>query len=545
MPLRGASGPGETARATTSPGPTCSTASRGTPSPMTISERCVTSRGKSGKSTSTRSPSDAAPSALTNVMLSPGRTARSIVAALRRSFGPCRSISSATGRAARSAAARTSAARRRSSSCVPCEQFRRAQSRPAAIRRSRTPGASVAGPSVATIFVRRSSIDRTRYASGLVRPVLGGGVGRRGDLGGEGNGGWVGRGARLLAKGGGTLGEHESPDVAHPRRPSAPPAHPAAVQEPRGPRTGPAALHWRAVTESLRLRAGDMTFAALAWGPADGPLALCLHGYPDTAWTWRHLGPYLGERGWRAVAPYTRGYGPTDLAPDGAYQLGALASDAQRLYGELGGDERAVLIGHDWGAATAYVLGAHAPGLFARFVTLAVPPTRALQTAFRSPVAFVRDLGLIGRQLRMSWYMFFGLLPGLSERSLGRLIPKQWADWSPGYDAGEDIAAVFEALATPNRRTAALRYYRALFLPWMRQAEYAAEQARMLDVPSAPLLYLHGEDDGCLQAVLAGRTAPLLGPGSRAEVVPRAGHFLHLERPDDVNRRIAAFVGAA
>src|SRR3954469_24611026 len=236
--------------------------------------------------------------------------------------------------------------------------------------------------------------------------------------------------------------------------------------------------------ETLRVRAGDITFTALAWGPADGPLALCLHGYPDTARTWRHLGPYLGERGWRVVAPYTRRYGPTDLAPAGAYQLGALASDAQRLYGELGGDERAVLIGHDWGAATAYVLGAHAPGLFARFVTLAVPPTRALQTAFRSPVAFVRDLGLIGCQLRMSWYMFFGLLPGLSERSLGRLIPKQWADWSPGYDAGEDIAAVFEALATPNRRTAALRPPGRGSFPGMGRAESAPGRAHSLGVPA-------------------------------------------------------------
>jgi pimeloyl-ACP methyl ester carboxylesterase len=304
-------------------------------------------------------------------------------------------------------------------------------------------------------------------------------------------------------------------------------------------------MHSRAATDSLRFRVGDMTFAALAWGPQDGPLALCLHGYPDTAWTWRHLGPHLAAQRWRVVAPFTRGYRPTDLAPDGAYQVGALARDAERLYGELGGDERAVLIGHDWGALATYMVGSHAPGLFRRFVTLAVPPTGALQSAFRSPVAFVRDLPLIGRQLRRSWYMFFHLLPGISERRLARLIPRLWADWSPGYEAGADIAAVFEALGSPARRTAALRYYRALLEPWMRQDEYAAEQAHDLDVPAAPLLYLHGEDDGCVQVALAPRAAPLLGPGSRVEIVPRAGHFLHLERPDDVNARIAAFVGEA
>jgi pimeloyl-ACP methyl ester carboxylesterase len=295
--------------------------------------------------------------------------------------------------------------------------------------------------------------------------------------------------------------------------------------------------------EELRLRAGDMNFAALAWGPERGPLALCLHGYPDTAHTWRHLGPYLAERGWRVVAPFTRGYGPTDLAPDGAYQLGALVRDAEGLHRELGGDERAVLIGHDWGAETASMVGAHAPGLFSRFVILAVPPPGALATALRSPVAFVRDLPLIVRQLRMSWYMFFNLLPGISERRLGRLIPRLWADWSPSYDAGEDLAAVFASLDTPARRTAALRYYRALLLPRQRRDEYAAEQARESDLPRAPLLYLHGEDDGCLDVALAGRTAPLLGPGQRAEVVPEAGHFLHLERPDDVNARIATFLG--
>ena len=74
-------------------------------------------------------------------------------------------------------------------------------------------------------------------------------------------------------------------------------------------------------------------------------------------------------------------------------------------------------------------------------------------------------------------------------------------------------------------------------------SEYAAEQAREPDYPDAPLLYLHGEDDGCLAVELAGRTAPLLGPGQRVEMVPGAGHFLHLERPDDVNARIGRFLG--
>ncbi|HEY3190418.1 MAG TPA: alpha/beta fold hydrolase [Solirubrobacteraceae bacterium] len=297
--------------------------------------------------------------------------------------------------------------------------------------------------------------------------------------------------------------------------------------------------------EALRLDVGDMTFAALAWGPPDGPLALCLHGYPDTARTWRHLGPHLAERGWRVVAPYTRGYAPTDLAPDGSYQIGALARDGAALHRALGGDERAVLIGHDWGAVTAYALGAHAPQLFRRIVTMAVAPGPVLLSPFRSPSRFFGDLPLIARQLRMSWYMAFQLLPGISERALPRVIPRLWADWSPGYDAREDLADVAAALGRRDHATAALRYYRAFFLPWMRRREYAAEQARVLDLPPVPLLYLHGARDGCQLPEIAARAAQILPSDSRFELVADAGHFLHLERPAYVNERITAFIATA
>jgi pimeloyl-ACP methyl ester carboxylesterase len=295
--------------------------------------------------------------------------------------------------------------------------------------------------------------------------------------------------------------------------------------------------------QTLRLAVENMTFTALAWGPADGPLALCLHGYPDTARTWRHLGPELAGLGWRVVAPYTRGYAPTELARDGAYGVGALARDALALRRVLAGDEPAVLIGHDWGAVTAYLAGSYAPGAFRRIVTMAVAPGPVLTAPLRSPRRFVSDLPLVLRQLRMSWYMFFQLLPGISERSLPRVIPKLWADWSPGYDAHDDLLDVFAALAPPGHATAALRYYRALFLPWTRRGTYSTEQRHLFGVPPVPLLYLHGAQDGCQLAEIAARAGEVLTEPSRAEIVPGAGHFLHLERPEVVNARIAEFLG--
>ena len=100
----------------------------------------------------------------------------------------------------------------------------------------------------------------------------------------------------------------------------------------------------------LQVEAGGLSFGALAAGPESGPLALCLHGFPDTAHTYRHLLPELAAAGFRAVAPFSRGYAPTDVPADGRYQTGALARDANALHEALGGDERAVIVGHDWGA---------------------------------------------------------------------------------------------------------------------------------------------------------------------------------------------------
>jgi pimeloyl-ACP methyl ester carboxylesterase len=283
--------------------------------------------------------------------------------------------------------------------------------------------------------------------------------------------------------------------------------------------------------EITRVTANGLTFGALTWGDPRAPLALCLHGYPDTAHTWRHLGPHLAGQGWRVVAPFTRGYGPTSLAPDDRYLIADLANDALALHAALGGDDRAVLIGHDWGAVTASAVGAQAPRRFAKLVTLSVPPTPALLKPFYTPSA----LGLAGRQARMSWYFVYNQLP--VERTLDRIIPKLWRDWSPGYDATEDLAHVFDALRGPGRRRAALRYYRNNLAPRALAKTFTVS-------PRQPVLYLHGEQDGCMTPDLIRRSPSALPPGSRVEHLAGVGHFLQLEDPETVNGLITEWVGA-
>ena len=130
--------------------------------------------------------------------------------------------------------------------------------------------------------------------------------------------------------------------------------------------------------EHTTITANGLEFAYLEDGPADGPLALCLHGFPDTAHTWRHLLPELAAAGFHAVAPFLRGYAPTQIPPDGRYQIGAVARDAEALHEAFGGGEDAVIIGHDWGALATYGAVAHQPERWRRAVTAAVPPTSAI-----------------------------------------------------------------------------------------------------------------------------------------------------------------------
>lgn len=266
-----------------------------------------------------------------------------------------------------------------------------------------------------------------------------------------------------------------------------------------------------------------------------GPLALCLHGFPDSAWTWRHLLPALADAGYHAVAPFMRGYAPTSVPLDGRYQSAVLGLDACALHDALGADGSAVIIGHDWGAMASYIAANHEPERWQRVVTLAVPPTGAVAGGMMTYA-----------QLKRSWYMFF-FQHALADMVVGMddfaYIDGLWADWSPGYDATEDLAHVKDALRDPVNLVAALGYYRALLSNIGVDPALDAVQAKGGEITSQPTLYLHGHDDGCLGIDLAEAARGFLtSEGSRMEVVDDAGHFLQLERPEHVNALIIDFV---
>jgi pimeloyl-ACP methyl ester carboxylesterase len=286
--------------------------------------------------------------------------------------------------------------------------------------------------------------------------------------------------------------------------------------------------------EPTTIVANDVAFACLSDGPENGPLALCLHGFPDTAHTWRYLLPELASAGFHAVAPFLRGYAPTAVPADGRYQVGALVRDVNALHEACGGGADAVVIGHDWGALAAYGAVAHQPERWRRAVTAAVPPTGSIGMNL-----------LTYAQLQRSWYMFFFLSP-LAEVALPlddySYLAHLWRDWSPGYDASWDVARVKESIGDPERIAAAIGYYRAMSDPTRQAPELADEQAAALAPTPKPTLYLHGRDDGCMLLASIGSPLDFLAAGSEMEIVDGAGHFLHLEQPDLVNRRILGFL---
>jgi pimeloyl-ACP methyl ester carboxylesterase len=265
-------------------------------------------------------------------------------------------------------------------------------------------------------------------------------------------------------------------------------------------------------------------------------LVLCLHGFPDHARSFRHQLPALAAAGFRAVAPFMRGYAPTEVPADGRYQSAVLAQDIVALISALGYSS-AHVFGHDWGAVAAYGAAILAPDKVTKLITAAVPHGPAVLNAFMSNYD----------QQRRSWYMFFFQHP-LAEAAVMhddfRFIERLWRDWSPGWQyPSEEMDALKATFRAPGVLQAALGYYRATLNPANQDPGLDELQAQIGMSPvTAPTLYFHGARDGCIGGDLADGMEALFPNGLRKVVIPDAGHFVHQERPDEVNQTVLDFL---
>jgi pimeloyl-ACP methyl ester carboxylesterase len=282
------------------------------------------------------------------------------------------------------------------------------------------------------------------------------------------------------------------------------------------------------------VRANGLRFATLEQG--DGPLVLCLHGFPDHARSFRHQLPALAAAGFRAVAPFLRGYAPTEAPADGRYQSAVLALDTVELITALG-YESACVLGHDWGALAGYGAAIAAPHRVKKLVTAAVPYGPGLLNAFLTDYD----------QQRRSWYMFF-FQTAFADAAVAnddfRFIERLWADWSPGwrYPVAE-MDALKATFREPNVLQAALAYYRCTLNPANQDPALADLQIRMSMAPiEVPSLVFHGAKDGCMSVDLLTGMEDLFPRGLQKVVVPDAGHFVHQERPEAFNAHLIEFL---
>ena len=278
----------------------------------------------------------------------------------------------------------------------------------------------------------------------------------------------------------------------------------------------------------ITLTHGDLRFTAIEQG--EGPLVLCLHGFPDCYHSFRHQLPFLAEHGYRAVSVSLRGYEPSSQPADGNYSLESIANDVINFIDQLG-EDKAHLIGHDWGAAITYTAGAIAPDRFQSLTTMAVPHSgRFVNEAFFKP-----------KQALLSWYMLFFQLRGIADFTVKRndfaFIRWLWRVWSPGWQPeASALAEVIDTLRQRGVQQGALAYYREALSPKQLPLTPARRAANAYQVP-VPTLALTGRDDGCIdcdifQALCREEDFP---NGLETRVVENAGHFLHQEQPDIVN----------
>jgi len=265
----------------------------------------------------------------------------------------------------------------------------------------------------------------------------------------------------------------------------------------------------------------------------EGPLVILLHGFPDFWYSWRYQIPALVGAGYRVVAPDMRGYNLSDKPREVAsYRAAAVAADVAGLIHACGA-ERAVVVGHDWGAGVAWQFAMLYPAMVERLAILNVPHPLRMLRALATP-----------RQLLKSWYMFFFQLPWLPEAAIragNYLLLRQVLRTDPvRRDAftSVDIERYVAAAAQPGALTGSINYYRALF---RQNPQAAISQIRRID---APVLVIWGEQDRYLGSELA-QPDPRWVPQARVERLPNASHWVHLDQPEEVNRLLLEFLSAA
>jgi pimeloyl-ACP methyl ester carboxylesterase len=282
-----------------------------------------------------------------------------------------------------------------------------------------------------------------------------------------------------------------------------------------------------------------LTIAYEDRGPSGGFPVVLLHGWPDDVRTWDGVVPKLNDAGFRTIAPYLRGFGPTEFRDKSitrSGQLAALGSDviemAQAL--EL---QRFALVGHDWGARAAYIAAAELSDRVTKLVAISVG------YGTNSP-----NQQLPLTQIKNYWYHWYFSLPrGIelvnnSRRELGEFM---WRTWSPTWRFSEaecaETAASFE---NPDWAEVTIHSYRHRWGHADGDPGYAELERRLASPPqiSVPTLVLHGVIDACNDPATSENKEKFFTGRYERKLLPNVGHFPQREDPEAVAREIISWL---
>jgi pimeloyl-ACP methyl ester carboxylesterase len=289
-------------------------------------------------------------------------------------------------------------------------------------------------------------------------------------------------------------------------------------------------MNWQDV-KIIRVAANGINFEVATMGEGER-LALCLHGFPEHAYSWRHQMPLLAKLGYRVWAPNLRGYGNTDSPREvSAYKTSTLVEDVAALIKAANAKE-VVLLAHDWGGALAWSLAMNQPQLIDRLVILNLP----------HPACFARELRRPA-QLMKSWYIFFFQLPWLPEFLLGRNHARatsgiiRGSSRNPARFPDEALEVYRANAARLGGLTAMLNWYRAL----IRGGGLRRFRAGKVPIIHVPTLFLWGDADTALSLRTTVGTEKYVSDLT-FRVFPSVSHWIQQEAPEAVNTMIEAWL---
>jgi pimeloyl-ACP methyl ester carboxylesterase len=243
----------------------------------------------------------------------------------------------------------------------------------------------------------------------------------------------------------------------------------------------------------------------------DGVPVVLIHGWPDSARLWRHQVPFLAANGFRVITPDMRGFGRSGRPAEvSSYRLRNVVADVTALLDQLG-IETAHIVGHDWGAAVAWLTAIGYPARVRKLTAISVPHLLAPPTL---------------RQYEMAWYQLFFQFADVAEATI------QYDDWAwlRKFSRGAgDVEQAIADLSRPGALTASLNWYRANLAP------RAPGPSPELPPVVVPTLGIWSTGDHYLDGERMKNSAAFIQGPWRYEEIPDASHWVPLDAPDRLN----------